>query len=90
MSDEHEQQSNISVSIPIGALATVAIVGAAVAAYILSNRDSEDGEGVASRTKGRAGGVRRRLGLMTVITLIENDATRKVVLAVLRAMARRA
>jgi hypothetical protein len=31
----------------------------------------------------------RRIGLMTLITLIENDATRKVLVAILRAMARR-
>jgi hypothetical protein len=32
----------------------------------------------------------RRVGLMTLITLIENDTTRRVVVAALRAMARRA
>jgi hypothetical protein len=32
----------------------------------------------------------RKAGLLTVVTLIENDATRRVVVAILRAMARRA
>ena len=91
MNEDSESKPVISGSVPIGALAAGVIVGAAVlAAYLLTNRDNGD---VASsvKSKARSGkGFGRKLGLMTAITLIENDATRKVVLAVLKAIARRA
>ncbi|HEX6509238.1 MAG TPA: hypothetical protein VF221_16545 [Chloroflexota bacterium] len=88
MSDDEEQGSNISVSVPIGALAGAALLGAAAVAYAMLNRGDDSGESSSGGTR-RGKGMRRRIGLMTVITLLENDASRKVVLAVLRAMARR-
>ena len=84
----NEGKTNISVNVPIGALATLLVLALGTAGYLLASRGSEDG-GITDKVKsGR--NMRRRLGLMTAITLIENDATRKVVLAMLRAMARRA
>jgi len=90
MTDEEQNESkpNISVSVPIGGIATLVVLGLAVAGYLIASRSSGE---EASGEKSKSGrNVRRRLGLMTAITLIENDATRKVVLAMLRAMARRA
>lgn len=90
MSDElqNDGKSNISVSVPIGGIATLLVLGLATAGYLIATRGGDD-EGSSEKPKsGR--NMRRRLGLMTAITLIENDATRKVVVAMLRAMARRA
>lgn len=90
MSDElqNDGKSNISVSVPIGGIATLLVLGLATAGYLIATRSGDD-EGSSEKPKsGR--NMRRRLGLMTAITLIENDATRKVVVAMLRAMARRA
>ncbi len=89
MADDDQQGSNVSVSVPIGALASVAVLAAAGAAYVLLHRSDPavpSNAGIAGKGKK----VRRKLGLTTVITVLENDASRKVVLSVLRAMARRA
>jgi hypothetical protein len=89
MAEEDQQGSNLSVSVPIGALATAAVLGAAAAAYVFLNRgDSDTPTPSGLNQKGK--GLRRKVGLTTVITLLENDASRKVVLSILRAMARRA
>ena len=89
MADDEQQGSNLSVSVPIGALASVAVLGAAAAAYVLLNR-SDTGLPSTSGIAGKGKKVRRKVGLTTVITVLENDASRKVVLSILRAMARRA
>jgi hypothetical protein len=89
MAEEDQQGSNISVSVPIGVLASAAVLGAGAAAYLFLNR----GESTTSTPSGlnqKSKGLRRKVGLTTVITLLENDASRKVVLSILRAMARRA
>jgi hypothetical protein len=80
---------SIGVSVPIGAVAAGALVALAVASYLLTNRSEEGTAGAAGQVarSGRRAG--RRLGLNTLIALLENDATRKVVLALLKAMARR-
>ena len=90
MSDEQQNgdKTNISVSVPIGAIATLVVLGLATAGYLVASRNSEAEDSAEKPKSGR--NVRRRLGLMTAITLIENDTTRKAVLAILRAMARRA
>jgi hypothetical protein len=88
MADENDENKNISVSVPMGAIATALVLGMAAAAYALIGRDnavSETGSGL----KAKSGSMRKKLGLMTLITVIENDASRKVLLAFLRAMARR-
>lgn len=89
MADDDQQGSNLSVSVPIGALASVAVLGAAAAAYVFLNRSDTSMPSAAGIT-GKSKSVRRKIGLTTVITVLENDASRKVVLSVLRAMARRA
>jgi hypothetical protein len=89
MEEEDQQGSNISVSVPIGALASAAVLGAGAAAYLFLNRGDSSSPTVSGlNEKGK--GLRRKVGLTTVITLLENDASRKVVLSILRAMARRA
>jgi hypothetical protein len=94
MADENDENKNVSVSVPMGAIATALVLGMAAAAYALIGRDnagSETGSGVkaVSGLKAKSGSMRKKLGLMTLITVIENDASRKVLLAFLRAMARR-
>lgn len=87
MAENQNDGKNISVSVPMGAIATAIVLGVAAAAYVLMGREGEGDAESSPRSKG--GSMRRRLGLMTLITLLENDASRKVVIAVLRAMARR-
>lgn len=90
MSDNGNDNQGLSVSVPIGLVATGVLVGlATVAAYLASNRGNGT---VASQVQGKAKstkGFGKKIGLTTLITLLENDATRKVVLAVLKAMVRR-
>jgi hypothetical protein len=88
MAEDNSEDRNFSVSVPVGALAAALVLGLAAAAYALMGRDSEETESSSSQ-KARSGSMRRKLGLMTLITIIENDASRKVLLAFLRAMARR-
>jgi hypothetical protein len=88
MADENDENKNISVSVPMGAIATALVLGMAAAAYALIGRDNAGSE-TGSALKAKSGSVRKKLGLMTLITVIENDASRKVLLAFLRAMARR-
>jgi len=66
-------------------LAATLAVGAAAAAYFLSNGDSEEGASGKGKSRSRLGG--KRLDL--IIKVIENDASRKVLLAALKLMARR-
>lgn len=87
MAEDQNDSKNISVSVPMGAIATAVVLGLAAAAYVMMGRESEADTESSPRSK--AGSMRKRLGLMTLITLLENDASRKVVIAVLRAMARR-
>ena len=88
MADENDENKNISVSVPMGAIATALVLGLAAAAYALIGRDNSDADN-GSGLKAKSGNMRKKLGLMTLITVIENDASRKVLVAFLRAMARR-
>jgi cellulase/cellobiase CelA1 len=90
MAEEDQQGSNISVSVPIGVLASAAVLGASAAAYLFLNSRGESSTTSSPTRSDKGKGLRRKVGLTTVITLLENDASRKVVLTVLRAMARRA
>jgi hypothetical protein len=86
-----QEKPNISVNVPIGGIATLLLLGLAAVGYMMASRKSEpESQSVTEKAMASGRNVRRRLGLMTVITLIENDSTRKLVLALLRAMARRA
>jgi hypothetical protein len=85
MAEQDKDQKNLQLKVPLGALAAALLIAVGGAAYIMSSSDDSDDSG-----KGRShGGLRRRVGLMTLVTLIENDATRKVVVAALKALARR-
>jgi hypothetical protein len=88
MSEENVTDRNISVSVPMGALATALVLALAAAAYTLIGREGESEEATTGQ-KTKSGGIRRKLGLMTLITLIENDTTRKLLVSVLRAIAKR-
>jgi hypothetical protein len=89
MADDGNQQQNISLSLPLAGIALGAVLALGAAAYLMASRENND---PTTQVKQRARSGRsfgRRIGLMTLITLIENDATRKVLVAILRAMARR-
>jgi hypothetical protein len=88
MTSGDERQQNFSVSIPIGAAVAGLILMMAAAAYLLMGQGSEGESEPASPRPGSS--FARRMGLLGLVTMIENDATRKVVVAVLKAMARRA
>lgn len=92
MTENENDSKNVALSVPTGALAAVVLLGLAAAAYTLLNRGEEE-EGASGSGSGqkssRGGGMRKKLGLMALITLIENDATRKVLVAALRAIAKR-
>jgi hypothetical protein len=88
MTEENVTDRNLSVSVPVGAIATALVLGLAAVAYTLIGREGESDETNTSQ-KTKSGGIRRKLGLMTLITLIENDTTRKLLVSVLRAIAKR-
>jgi hypothetical protein len=87
MTDEVNGGRHISVSMPVGALATVLVIALAGFAYTFLLREDEEGEN-AGRPKPK-GSIRRKVGLKTLIAVIENDTSRRLLLAVLRALARR-
>jgi hypothetical protein len=88
VASDNNENENPSVSVPVPLVAAGIVAGLAVATYIMLSRSDDNGE-QASPKKKMGKTVRRRVGLMAFITLLENDATRKVVLAALRAIARR-
>lgn len=88
MAEETTSSSSIPKA-PIGALGALAAIVLAGAAYAVSNRTTED-EQVTPGVRARAGGMKKRLGLMAAIAVIENDTTRKLLLTTLKAMAKRA
>jgi hypothetical protein len=90
VSDDSSESQDISVSVPTGVIAAGIFIGmAALAAYIMASRSDEGASGVIAAKAKSGKGFGKKIGLMSLITLIENDATRKVVVAVLRAIARR-
>ena len=84
---EDDQGQKISFSIPFGAIAAAVLLGLAAVAYVLSSRQQNGVDTARKPRSGRAFG--RRVGLRTLITVIENDTTRKVLVAALKAIARR-
>lgn len=85
--DSNEQ--NFSVSVPVGAaVAAILLAGATAAAYLIIGRPGTEygAEGSPLRSPS---GFFRKMGLLGLVAMIENDATRKVVVAVLKAMAKR-
>lgn len=87
--DSNEQ--NFSVSVPVGAaVAAILLAGATAAAYLIIGRPGTDVESDGGSSGRKGGNFFRRMGILGLVTLIENDATRKLVVAVLKAMAKRA
>ncbi|GAC1325255.1 MAG: hypothetical protein NVS2B16_25420 [Chloroflexota bacterium] len=85
---DEEDQQKISVSVPVGAIASAVVLGLVAVAYVIMSRQDEGGIDVTGKAKAGKG-FGRKVGLKTLITLIENDATRKVLVAALKAIARR-
>jgi hypothetical protein len=86
--DSNEQ--NFSVSVPVGAaVAAILLAGATAAAYLIIGRPGMElgSEGGPAKS---GSSFMRKIGLLGLVAMIENDATRKVVVAVLKAMAKRA
>lgn len=91
MAEDANQGTNLSVSVPFGALAAAAVIGLGAAAYLMYGReDTESAPEGSKPSKSGGGNMRRKVGLMTLIAIIENDTGRKLLLTVLKAMARRA
>jgi hypothetical protein len=91
MAEDGSDNQNVSMSVPIGVVATSVLLGlAAAVAYIILGRSDQSVTGAPGQAARSGRSMMRRVGLMTLITLIENDTTRRVVVAALRAMARRA
>ncbi len=89
MASEDQSQQKVSFNVPIGVLAAAAVIGLAGAACTLLSQSS-DGADASTSSKIKCGGnIRKKLGLMTLVTLIENDVTRKGVVALLKALAKR-
>lgn len=88
MSSENKDDA-FSITLPLGAaIGAIALGAAGMAAYLMFNDNEGASPGAGLASSGR--GMLRRFGLLGLVTLIENDATRKVLVAVLKAMARRA
>ena len=94
MASENSENENISVNVPIGAIAAGLVLGLAGVAYAVMMRNSEamtrdSMTGTASEMARTSKGMLRKAALSGLIAAIENDASRKLVVAVLKAMARR-
>lgn len=90
MASESNGDQNLSVSVPMGVVVAGVLVGLmAAAAYLMTQRGDTSVSGTAGRAARTGRGFGRKLGLTTIITLLENDASRRVILAVLKAIARR-
>jgi hypothetical protein len=88
MSDEGSGD-NFSISLPVGVVASLLLLGlAGGTAYLLMSQNNTPAalQGRGSKPRRR---FMRRIGLSALVTLIENDATRRVLVAALRALAKR-
>lgn len=94
MASRNDENQNPNVNVPIGVIATGLVLGLAAAGYALMMRNSESmGRTAVTGTAGgvaRGGkGMLRKAALSGLIAAIENDASRKLVVTVLKAMAKR-
>lgn len=80
MSDDQEQK--ISLSVPTGLVAAALAIGLSLAAYALSSKSRESSRRQAAMRKNPVKGIARRLGLRTFIVLLENDASRVFLTAI--------
>jgi hypothetical protein len=89
MANNEGSGDSASLSVPVGIVAAGLLLGLAGATYFLTSRSGETTSSQATTAARTGRSMMRRAGIMTLVTLIENDATRKLVVAALRAMARR-
>lgn len=89
MTNDEEQGSNISLNVPISVLGLALVAGLAALAFLMNSGPDSSSESTASAVTRSARGGLRKVGLLGLASAIENDATRKVVVAALRAMAKR-
>lgn len=90
MASESNGDQSLSVSVPMGVVVAGVLVGLmAAAAYLMMQRGDATTSGSAGQAARSGRGFGRKIGLTTLITLLENDASRRVILAVLKAIARR-
>jgi len=85
---DDERQQKISVNVPVAAIAVAIVLIIAAAVYSLSDRSDDLGTKAGERAK-QGRGMGKKLGLMTFVSLLENDATRKVVIAMIKVLAKR-
>lgn len=88
MAQRQNQTNNMSLSVPAGVLAGAIAVGLAGIAYLVLSGGNKPAENPASAAGRTARSGLRKVGLMGLAAMIENDATRKIVVATLRTMAR--
>lgn len=94
MGSKNDENQNVNVNVPIGVIATGLVLGLAAAAYALMMRNSETMgrttvAGTASGVARGGKGMLRKAALNGLIAAIETDASRKLVVTVLKAMAKR-
>jgi hypothetical protein len=91
MASNNSDDAAFSVSLPVGAaVAGVLLATTAAAAFLLLGRNEETEQQSSAGARASGKSFFRRIGILGLVTLIENDTTRKVVVAILKAMARRA
>lgn len=90
---EDSSENSTSLTVPIGALGALLVLGIAGAAYAYLQRGGDESpQGFVQSAVQRAKpgkNTRRKVGLMALIALIDNDASRKVLLTFLRALQKR-
>jgi len=88
--DGNNEEQNLAVSVPMGVVVAGVLLGLlAAAAYVMMQRSDSGVSGAVGQAAKSGKSMRRKLGLTTLITLLENDASRRVILTVLKAIARR-
>lgn len=95
MASKNGENQNVNVNIPIGVIATGLILGLAAAAFAMMRQNSQTTggttfAGTASGVARGGKGMLRKAALNALIAAIETDASRKLVITVLKAMAKRA
>lgn len=89
-SDENDERS-VSVSVPIGAaVAGVLLLGSAAAIYFLLGGGSKSSTSGESSVANSSRSFLRKMGILGLATMIENDFSRKFLVSILKAIARRA
>ncbi len=94
MTSDNNENQNVSLNVPVGVIATGLVLGLASAVYMVMTRNSEETTAgtvvsAAGQVSKGAKGTVRKAAITALIAAIENDATRKLVVAVLRTMAKR-